>query len=612
LKTAAARFLIPAEIVAHKEDVAKYAEQLEFCVRNGYSPKAFIERCQEEGLPITASGLHKELYQELVKLDKANKNGVWARIIKNAFAPLFIGQVDYVAGNPPWVNWESLPEEYRNTLKPLWQEYGLFTLSGSAGRLGGGKKDLSMLFTYAAADNYLANGGRLGFVITQTVFKTKGAGDGFRRFRFVRDNKTVVLKPIAVHDLSDMQVFEGATNRTAVLVFEKSAQDFCYPVPYFVWRGPSRISQEQELTDVRQLVKIVKHAAIPVDPGKASSPWLTAPKETMKGIRKLIGQSAYKAYEGVNTGGLNACFWIRVLETLKNGNLLVENLHDVGKIKVERTCAAVEPDLVFPLLRGRDISPWRAEPSAWIILAQDVEGGKGIPETQMKRRQPKTYAYLKTFEGNKEHPLRGTLRGRALFKKYFRPTDPFYSMYNVAAHTLAPWKVLWPEVGHTVRAAVCGPGKVESEKPALPDHTIVAVSCQSREEAHFVCALLNSAPAQMAASAYIVLHPSPHILENIAVPRYKPSDDTHGLLLELSQRCHTAVAEDHAEMIPGLEAQIDCVAAKLWGVSAGELKAIQESLREARSQREGRASFPDAVREEGAEYDAGEGDQEEG
>jgi len=46
-------------------------------------------------------------------------------------------------GNPPWVNWESLPLEYRDTLKPLLQEYGLFTLSGSSVRLGGGKKDLS-------------------------------------------------------------------------------------------------------------------------------------------------------------------------------------------------------------------------------------------------------------------------------------------------------------------------------------------------------------------------------------------------------------------------------------------------------------------------------------
>src|SRR5208337_3189998 len=142
------------------KDVAKYAHVLEQCVKNGYAPEEFLSRCRDEGLIITATDAHIALYKELVRLDKENKNGIWARIIKNNFAPLFVGRVDYVAGNPPWVNWESLPTEYRDSLKPLWQGYGLFTLSGSAGRLGGGKKDLSMLFVYGSVDNYLFDSGR--------------------------------------------------------------------------------------------------------------------------------------------------------------------------------------------------------------------------------------------------------------------------------------------------------------------------------------------------------------------------------------------------------------------------------------------------------------------
>jgi hypothetical protein len=161
LKTAAARFMIPTDIAASRETVAKYAEQLEFCIANGYSPAEFLKRCHDEGIALTAASLHTDLYEELAKLDKANKNGIWARIIKNAFAPVFIGRVDYIAGNPPWVNWESLPGDYRDALKPLWQEYGLFSLSGSAGRLGGGKKDLSMLFVYSCIDNYLKQSGKL-------------------------------------------------------------------------------------------------------------------------------------------------------------------------------------------------------------------------------------------------------------------------------------------------------------------------------------------------------------------------------------------------------------------------------------------------------------------
>ena len=436
LKTSAARFLIPTEIASKHDDVAKYADQLEFCVRNGYSPEEFIERCRDESLPVTAESLHVDLYNELVKLDKENKNGIWARIIKNSFAPLFIDQVDYVAGNPPWVNWESLPADYRDSMKPLWEKYGLFSLSGSAGRLGGGKKDLSMLFVYSCVDNYLEGGGKLGFVITQTVFKTKGAGDGFRRLGFGRGKNKVILKPIRVDDMSDLQPFEGATNRTAVFLCESATKPFSYPVPYILWQKTKsgQIDQDATLEDVRTETRQSEFGAIPVDRDNSTSPWLTVSKKALAGIQKVIGKSDYKAYAGTCTW-LNGVYWISILKRLPNGDLLIENLHDVGKIKNEHVQATVEPDLVYPLLRGRDVQRWRAEPSAHIILAQDPQTRTGIPESEMKREYPKTYAYFKRFEEQ--------LRQRSGYRKYFKPTDPFWSMYNVGPYTLAPYRVFW-------------------------------------------------------------------------------------------------------------------------------------------------------------------------
>ena len=580
LKTSAGDFNIPAEVAGNRDHIGRYADTLESCIRDDYSPEEFLERCEAEALPTTDATLHKNLYSKLQQLDANNQNGIWARIIKNAFAPLFIGKVDYVAGNPPWVNWENLPEGYRDDMKPLWEGYNLFTLSGSAGRLGGGKKDLSMLFTYSAVDNYLNAGGRLGFVITQSVFKTQGAGDGFRRLRYDRTKPKTTwrLKPRIVHDLSAIQVFEGATNRTAVFVCEKTTRPFKYPVKYTTWAGPSRIAQDESLASVRTATTQHKIGAIPVVDSKDSSPWLTAPTQVLPGIQKVLGQSAYKAYEGVNTGGLNGCFWIRVLGKRSNGELLIENLYDAGKIKVQHVQAVLEPDLVYPLLRGRDVHRWQATPSVHIILAQDPGTRKGVPEDEMKRRWPKTFAYLKEFEGSPKKPERGTLRGRSGYRQYFKPTDPFYSMYNVGPYTMAEWKLLWPEVGHSVRAGVCGPSTVEQMKPSLPDHTIVAVSCGSESEAYFIAGMLNSSPAYVAVAAYIVLHPSPHIMKNIAVPQFKKTDSSHTRLVELSNQCHAAKRKNRQDEVATLEAEIDERAARIWGISDVELKAIQKAL----------------------------------
>ncbi len=431
--------------------------------------------------------------------------------------------------------------------------------------------------TYVAHDAFLVEGGRLGFVITQSVFKTVGGGEGFRSFEYEENGTKWFLPPLAVHDLSDFQPFEGATNRTAVIVVAKKRRSFSYPVPYTVWKKTARgkIASELQLNEVRAITVRTKLAAQPIQGPIITSPWLTAPREALSGIQKVIGQSDYKAYAGCCTW-LNGVYWIHVLEKRPNGELLIENLNNIGKIKVPHVQTVIEPDLVYPLLRGRDVQRWQATPSAHIILANRTDKLAGIPEAEVKRRWPKTYAYLKQFEGDPKKPERGTLRGRSGYRQYFKETDPFYSMYNVGPYTMAKWKVLWPEVGHSVRASVSGPSMVEKVKPPLPDHTVVAVSCSSESEAYFIAGMLNSSPAYVAVAAYIVLHPSPHIMKNIAVPQFKKTDSVHKRVADLSRQCH--VAANNENRLAALEADVDEAAAKVWCITDTELKAIQKAL----------------------------------
>jgi SAM-dependent methyltransferase len=146
-------------------------------------------------------------------------------------APEWLGRADVVAGNPPWIAWDHLPQEYRERTKPLWRQYGLFSLTAAAARQGGGKKDLAALMLYAAADRYLRDGGKLGFVITQTLFQSRGAGDGFRRFRIGGDAPLGVFR---VDDMVRLKPFAGASNWTSVVFLRKGAPTV-YPVRYVRW-----------------------------------------------------------------------------------------------------------------------------------------------------------------------------------------------------------------------------------------------------------------------------------------------------------------------------------------------------------------------------------------
>jgi hypothetical protein len=597
--TSAKIFHVPREVTTDRNTLAKYCNILAEYARSGsgFTADDFLTQCRTQGVLVSESvkNQHKQLFDDIRALDKDRRNGVWARFIKNAFAPVFLKneRVDLVVGNPPWVNWESLPgrmeaavEEgeqpnYRQQIAEVFKRYGLFSLSGSAGRLGGGKKDLSMLFVYACTDHYLKDGGTLAFIITQTVFKTKGAGDGFRRFEYTENGdsngKTVHLNVREVDDLSDFQPFEGATNRTAIFVCRRARKPVKPPYPYTVWtktrRG--RLATDETLGEVRHATRRQKMGAIPVDAEKPTSPWLTAPKVALSALRKVMAKSHYRAHAGVYTGGLNGCYWVRVLREVPGG-VLIENLYNVGKIKVDKVQCTVEKDLLYPLLRGRDVQRWRADPSAHLILAQDPATRTGIPEPEMRRRFPKTYSYLKRFE--QQLRQRSSSSVRRLIEK-----GAFYSMFAVGEYTMALWKVLWPEVGYEVTAAVYGRRKrVDSLKLGLPAHTLICVALADADEAFFLCALLNSSPARLLLRGYVVLHPSPHVLQHVAVPRFERQNKLHRTLSDLSEVAHQAAAKKRAAKLADVEAEIDEAAAELWGLKERELAAIQRALRSQR------------------------------
>ena len=295
LKTGAARFLIPTEIARNRHIVAAYTDELEHCVRNDYTEDEFIGRLKGNSIPVEAEELHKALYRQVVKLKKQNQNDIWARIIKNSFAPVFTERVDYVIGNPPWIRWENLPEDYRESSKHLWGKYNLLTQSGWKAKVAAGKVDMAIMFVYVGIDSYLQASGRLGFVITQTVFKSEGGGEGFRAFQ-LGDGKPFAVERI--DDLSEYQVFEGATNRTAVVSIRRQGKT-TYPVKYAVWipKHARRLSQEISLGEAMATTSLRQCKANPSIPSDVRSPWLTLPARTPDAVLRVAGGSFYRARE---------------------------------------------------------------------------------------------------------------------------------------------------------------------------------------------------------------------------------------------------------------------------------------------------------------------------
>ena len=189
----------------------------------------------------------------------------------------------------------------------------------------------------------------------------------------------------------------------------------------------------------------------------------------------------------------------------------------------------------------------------------------------MKDDYPKTYGYLKRFEEQ--------LRQRSGYKKYLAPTkDPFYSIYNVGRYTLAPYKVVWREQASFLTAAVVG---CLDRKPVIPDHKLMLAPCEGENEAHYLCACLSSAVAQFTVKSYAIeTSVSTHVLNHLAIPKFDPAESLHRDLSELSKEAHQAKATAEEYKLSEIQEQIDETSASLWGLTSGELKDIQSSLKD--------------------------------
>lgn len=560
LKTAAGTFLIPVEIAKNKEDVALYAELLESCIKGSYSPAEFIQRCLDDGLPVSENELHNALYQTLVKLDKENRNGVWARIIKNSFAPLFIHKVDYIVGNPPWINWRNLPAGYRAEMGSLWARYGLLTQKGLKARLGAGMDDISVLMTYVSADMYLKLSGRLGFVITQSLFQSAGGGQGFRRFQ-ISDN--VFLKVEEVHDFTSFQPFDGATNRTASAVFQKSKRATEYPVAYSRFALPPRKKRLTETTFASLVVDDLE--AMPISSDHTSA-WSVTAKGIATGMPKLSGASPYQARIGVHSGGASGVFWVNQLQK-NRGSVLIQNCADIGRNPYPEVVASIEGTLLRPLVRGRDMRRWRASPSLSIVLPYDEDNdGKAISESRLKKDFPKTYSYFAQFKS--------ALLARAHYRAHFAANQqPYWSMYNVGNYTFAPHQVVWREQSRCFGCVVLDMG--EGLSPVV-DHKLSTTACSTAEEAHYLAAVLNSSPATFFIQSYVIsIQISTHVLSYLNIPRFSEEQALHRDLAALSLLCHAAASRNDAGAVAEHMNAIDYLAAELWSLSESELAGMQ-------------------------------------
>lgn len=554
-------FIFPSSI-QDKERIDQFTSLIEIGLRGKQSPEDFSTLLSKRvAFSERDIRLLTRVYKRIKEFEDQGENGIWARYIKNAFAPVYLGPFDYVVGNPPWIRWGYLSDEYRKRTLDLWQRYGLFSLKGHEARLGAGEKDFSMLFTYASCDYYLKDGGKLGFLITHEVFKSKGAGEGFRQFEL--KEKKIPLRVMLMEDMVDLKPFQAA-NKTSLFVLEKGKAT-SYPIPVVIWKrlpGTGTISPDWSFSDVLSHTDQEKVKAIPIDPSKTNSSWQTAVPSSLKLSEKIKGENPYKARLGARVEPYGV-FWLRIKEVRPDGHLVVENMAEKGKRNIASTSAAIEKDLVYPAVSGRDIIPFGIKSNFHVLISQDPSKRIPYPEPWMMSHVPLTYAYLRQF---KDILLS---RGSRVVRELAQETD-FYAMYGIGDYTFAKYRVVWKRMASRMTAVVLSKLRTPfGLKVAVSTDTTSFFPVENENEAYYLCGILNSRMVDEFIGSFSSAgrgFGAPSVMNHLAIPKFNGNNRLHMKIAVLSEKAHALVAQ--GKSIVDLQNDLNEAVEKLWNIKS--------------------------------------------
>ena len=593
LKTVVGEFKIPEDFVLSGKFgesllIAKYSLEME------NSTQKYIGLVKQRVGPLNETEENSliDIYNKLLKLEREGKNKVWIGLLKNTFAPLLKGKFDYVLGNPPWINWESLPEAYRIETADIWGRYHLDLKESSkkgrgseaelgsepekftSGRLGKVKKDLAMLFIAVSMERYLSNGGTLAMLCPYTLFKVT-AGSGFRSLIARGNSQTsdnIPYKVVKILDLVEMKPFEGSTTRTAALIMKKGSKTE-FPIDGEMWRPKSVIKPNFTLDEV--IKKSERHAMkfFPISEYDVSTPWFMLSEHAFNGLKKAIGKSDYIAHAGVNTG-LNGAYWVDLIKK-ENDLVFIRNLNDVGKIKVPKVEEWVEECLVYPLTRGRDIKEFISRPSIYIILPVD-KNGKTITENEMKENYPHSFLYFNKLKSNL------LKRNGEPYKSWFKSEPqkaPFYAIFN-ATNSFSKYKVAWAYIsGNISGKAELRAGLIESneDKAVIPNEKCMFIPTDDYYESLYILGILNSSISKLIVASYsIETHIAPDIMNVIRIEKYDKGNINHTKIAETVKKIRDKILLK--EDISNLKLELDKLVSNLYGISQEELDEIRMNM----------------------------------
>lgn len=505
----------------------------------------------------------KALAEKFVFLEQNNWNGIWARIVTNFLTTASLGKFDMIVGNPPWIDWKNLPAGYRDRVKQLCIDKNLF--SGDS-ITGGINLNICALITYVASSNWLKHDGVLAFLMPDTILFQQ-TYEGFRHLRISESNQLYFNK--ILDWTKSGNPFAPVTQNFYTYFLSSHSADYQRGIPYISYKKNIRqnLTSYSTITDFASIENIFDKISRYVGRAHSNSSKFSICDSTdqLKNFRKITGTTIYKGREGIE-------FYPQELFILHydsdiptpDGKVAVRNFQNKkSKYRIPVETFILEKKFLQPLVKGVDIERFHLVSSELIVPFPYEEGHR---EPISIRELTITTPLLATFFNRFKSVISSQTdyNARIIGEKH---NTAFYALARVGLYSYAPHYVAYRD---NTKWGACVVSTLETpwgelKRPQFQNHAVSISQTStgryiSLDEAHYICAILNSPIV----TQYIINSSDSRTFKidlDINIPEFDSHNIVHSRLSELSKLAHSNY--DNKSLMDAIDKELDTLVLRL-------------------------------------------------
>ena len=478
-----------------------------------------------------------ELADQIIDLEKREWNGIWARVIANFVATACIGPFTNVIGNPPWVDWKSLPSGYRDKVKSLCIDKGLFS---GAGRTGGINLNVCALIAHVAATNWLAEGGHMALLMPREL-ANQASYEGWRR-----SVGGAHCAMIEFHDWSGAgHPFYPVKEDFMTFVFERNKrnQKIIPTISY----------SKNERREKAHLWETLEQASAFLDAEKGFAGQIVADrtgytfartKTNLNKYAKIAGFCPYIGREGIEFYPQELLIFTYVGPGPVAGTALMQNIQvQKSKYRIPSQKVVIETEFLYPLAKGPGIlAAAYDDPEMYVVFPYDKSDPYSpISRAELKKRGKHLLSYFMKYKK--------ILEQQTHYSDAIRASGEFYGLARTGPYSFEDCYVAYRD--NTKWRATVITDKMtpwgDRRRFLFQNHAVSICERDdgniiTKDEAYYVAGIFN-APVVAEFIYASSDNRSFKIRPPIRIPHFDKGDKTHRDIVSLSKAMHSDADE---------------------------------------------------------------------